>query len=197
MFSSVYGSGEVRYSPEGVDLSEFSTITKKIPGARERTWISISNWLFKTFGLNRDEYEIYVMAVVSRKELGFWELLPLEGTQNWRNYVNISTSRGLPLVLFVQAFEKVRFGTEAGGEHGGQGNIVSEDPETMHEPHEEGAELEIVEDGTNASHEPRQATGEADEGEHIPEIVEEFQREGEQQNHTMDDDSSDDDYHVQ
>ena len=49
----------------------------------------------------------------------------------------------------------------------------------MHEPHEEGVELEIVEDGTNASHEPRQATGEADEGEHIPEIVEEFQREGE------------------
>ena len=74
-------------------------------------------------------------------------------------------------------------------------------PETMHEPYEEGAELEIVEDRTDVSHEPRQATGEADEGEHIPEIVEEFQREGEQQNHAMDDDSSDDDddyddYHV-
>ena len=119
--------------------------------------------------------------------------MPLEGTQNWRNYVNISTSRGLPLALFVQAFEKVRFSTEAGGEHGGQGNIVSEDLETMHESHEKGAELEIVEDGTNASHEPHQATSEADEGEHIPEIVDEFQREGEQQNHTMDDDSSDDD----
>ena len=104
----------------------------------------------------------------------FWELLPFEGTQNWRSYVNISTSRGLPLTLFVLAFEKVRFSIEAGGEHGGQGNIVSEDPEMMHEPHEEGAELEIVEDGTNASHEPRQATGEADEGEHNPEIVEEF-----------------------
>ena len=52
-------------------------------------------------------------------------------------------------------------------------------PETMHEPYEEGAELEIVEDRTDVSHEPRQATGEADEGEHIPEIVEEFQREGE------------------
>ncbi|KAG2617447.1 hypothetical protein PVAP13_3NG181079, partial [Panicum virgatum] len=101
------------------------------------------------------------------------DLLPLEGTQNWRNYVNISTSRGLPLALFVQAFEKVRFSSEAA--------------------HEEGAELEIVEDGTNASHEPRQATGEADEGEHIPEIVEEFQREDEQQNHAMNDDSSYDD----
>ena len=53
-FQVFYGSGEVRYGPEGVDLSEFSSITKKVPRARERTWISISNWLFKTFGLNRD-----------------------------------------------------------------------------------------------------------------------------------------------
>ena len=66
----------------------------------------------------------------------FWELLPLEGTQNWRNYVNISTSRWLPLALFVQAFEKVRFSTESVGEHEGQGDIVSEDPKTMHEPQE-------------------------------------------------------------
>ena len=70
----------------------------------------------------------------------------------------------------------------------------------MHEPHEEGAELEIVEDGTIATYKPRQATGEADEGGHIPEIVEEFQREGEEQHNAMNDDSSDDDddddYHV-
>ena len=77
-------------------------------------------------------------------------------------------------MLFVQAFEKISFSTEAGGDHERQGDIISEDTETMHEPHEEGAELEIVEDGTNASHEPRQATSEADEEEHIPEIVEEF-----------------------
>ena len=30
-FQVFYGSGEVRYSPEGVDLSEFSSITKKYP----------------------------------------------------------------------------------------------------------------------------------------------------------------------
>ena len=67
-FQVFYGSGEVRYGPEGVDLSEFSSITKKIPRARERTWISIFNWLFKAFGLNRDEHEISVMVVVSRRE---------------------------------------------------------------------------------------------------------------------------------
>ena len=31
-FQVFYGSGEVRYDPEGVDLSEFSSITKKYPG---------------------------------------------------------------------------------------------------------------------------------------------------------------------
>ena len=133
------------------------------------------------------------MAVVSRREPVFWELLPLEGTQNWRNYVNISSSRGLPLVLFVQAFEKISFRTEAGGDHEGQGDIVSEETETMHESHEEDGELEILEDDRHAAHEPRQATGQADEGENIPEIVEEFQREGEEQHNAMNDDSSDDD----
>ena len=34
-FQVFYGSGEVRYGPEGVDLSEFSSITKKYP-ERER-----------------------------------------------------------------------------------------------------------------------------------------------------------------
>ena len=65
-FQVFYGSGEVRYGPEGVDLSEFSSIKKKIPRARERTWISISNWLFKAFGLNRDGYVIsFVLLIVT------------------------------------------------------------------------------------------------------------------------------------
>ena len=33
------------------------------------------------------------MAVVNRREVVFWELLSFEGTQNWRDYVNISSSR--------------------------------------------------------------------------------------------------------
>ena len=67
-FQVFYGSGEVRYGPERLDLSEFSSITKKGTRARERTWISISNWLYKAFVLSRDEHEISVMAVVSRRE---------------------------------------------------------------------------------------------------------------------------------
>ena len=67
-------------------------------------------------------------------------------------------------MLFIQAFENISFSTESVGEYDGQGDIVSEDPETMHEPQEGGAELEIVEDGRHAAHEPRQSTGQANEG---------------------------------
>ena len=77
-FQVFYGSGEVRYSPEGVDLLEFSSI-KKIPRAKERTWISISNWLFKAFAFNRDEHEISVMAVVSRGNQCFGSYCRLKG----------------------------------------------------------------------------------------------------------------------
>ena len=37
-------------------------------------------------------------------------------------------------MLFVQAFEKISFSTEAGGDHEGQGDIESEDTETIHDP---------------------------------------------------------------
>ena len=61
-------------------------------------------------------------------------------------------------------FEKISSGTEAGGDHEGQGDIVSEETETMHEPHEEGGELEILEDDRHAAHEPRQVTGQVMKG---------------------------------
>ena len=54
-------------------------------------------------------------------------------------------------MLFVQTFERTRFSTEAGGDHESQGDIISEDTETMHEPHEEGGELEILEDDRGES----------------------------------------------
>ena len=103
-FQVFYGLGEVRYGPQGVDLSEFKSITKVVPRARETTWGSICKWLFKAFCLNEEEHELSIMAVINRSEVLFWELMPLEGTHNWRDYVNIATHRGLPLVLFVQAF---------------------------------------------------------------------------------------------
>ena len=55
-------------------------------------------------------------------------------------------------MLFVQAFEKISFSTEAGGEHESQRDIASEEPETTREEEDQ---LEMLEDDTDASHEPR------------------------------------------
>ena len=38
-----YGSGQVRYGREGVDLSNFSSIEKDVTKARQRTWEVITN----------------------------------------------------------------------------------------------------------------------------------------------------------
>ena len=48
-FQVFYGLGEVRYGSQGVDLSEFKSIAKVVPRARERTWGSICKWLFLGF----------------------------------------------------------------------------------------------------------------------------------------------------
>jgi hypothetical protein len=44
-----YGIGEIIYGPQGVDLSNFSSVEKNIPRACERTWEVITNWLGKVF----------------------------------------------------------------------------------------------------------------------------------------------------
>ena len=44
-FQLFYG-WEIRYGPEGVDLSAYNSITKQVPRARERTWGSITTWLY-------------------------------------------------------------------------------------------------------------------------------------------------------
>jgi hypothetical protein len=39
-FQLFYDSGEVRYGPEGVDLSEFSSITKQVQSKRENLGVN-------------------------------------------------------------------------------------------------------------------------------------------------------------
>jgi len=134
------------------------------------------------------------MAVINRSEVLFWELMPLEGTHNWRDYVNIATHRGLPLVLFVQAFDK-----------GGSSSQIEEEVHV----HQDTTQQEATEDITNSTHgpnednndeghegvannPPREATREIDEGEVNPDIVARFERENDDHTHAVDDDSSED-----
>ena len=159
-------------------MSEFQSFTKQVPRARERTWRSVCNWLFKSFGLDTEQYDLSVMAVVRfRMDIIYWELMPFGGSQNWKEYVNIVIERGMPLVLFVQAFERI----------GSTSQVQEEGTEVTDSPAEEHTVLGEEEDDDV----PREPTGEADEGEHIPELVEQVEREGQEQFDAMEDDSSD------
>jgi hypothetical protein len=78
-----YGSEEVRYGPKGVDLSNFISIMKNVCRATNRTWGSITKWLYKTFSLDSEQHVLSVMTLTNRSETLFWELMPLQGTGNW------------------------------------------------------------------------------------------------------------------
>jgi len=106
--------------------------------------------------------------------------------------VNIATHRGLPLVLFVQAFVKVGSSSQIQEKVQGDQDTAQEDPtenitESIRGPNE---------DTNDESHEglgdnpPREATGEIDEGEVNLGIVEHFERENKDHINAMDDDSS-------
>ena len=77
-FQIYYGSGEIRYNPEGVDLSGFPSVTKGISRANERPLGAIINWLLKCFNLDSEKYELRISAVSSRMNGPiYWELVPL------------------------------------------------------------------------------------------------------------------------
>jgi hypothetical protein len=75
-----YGIGEIIYSPQGVNLSNYSSVEKNVPRARERTWEAITNWLVKEFSVDLEHQCISVMALINRSTPVYWELVALEGT---------------------------------------------------------------------------------------------------------------------
>ena len=186
-FQIFYGQGEICYGPEGVDLSGFKSVTKGIARASERTFGGVYNWLLRFFNLDSEQYELTVMAVVSRASVGvYWELLPLEGTTNWRRYVEIAMQRGLPLVLLVQAYCKERGGTELQGQFEAMQDTIVQDDDRIEDP------IPQQDEGHNSTA-PIEPTGEADEGERIPEIVEQMEQEDREHINALDEDNSSDD----
>jgi len=107
-FQIYYGEGEIRYCPEGVDLSGFRSVNKGISRANERSFGAICNWLMKCFKLDPEQFGLTVSAVTSRSNWPiYWEIVAIGGSTMWRRFVEVSTQRGLPLVIFVQAYEKI------------------------------------------------------------------------------------------
>ena len=68
--------------------------------------------------------------------------MPLGGTANWRDYLNIATQRGLPLVMFVQVFDKVGCTSEVPEEVFVEENSIEEHVEGLHRDTQETTEEE-------------------------------------------------------
>jgi hypothetical protein len=54
-----YGIGEIIYGPQGVYLSNYSSIEKNVPRAAERTWEAITNGLVRAFSVDL-EHQMHV-----------------------------------------------------------------------------------------------------------------------------------------
>jgi hypothetical protein len=101
-----YGIGEIIYGPQVVDLSNYSSIEKNVSRVGERTWEAITNWLVKSFSLNLEHQCMSVMVLINRSAPVYWELVALEGTPRWRSFIRNARRVGLPVILFVQVYQK-------------------------------------------------------------------------------------------
>nr|AAT77007.1 putative mutator-like transposase [Oryza sativa Japonica Group]ABF99800.1 hypothetical protein LOC_Os03g62350 [Oryza sativa Japonica Group] len=163
-FQIVHGEGNIRFGPDGVDLSDFVMTSKGIDRPAERTFESIYSWLLRGFRIDQEVYTMSVSVVVSRAIEGyFWELMPMDSTAAWRRYVEMAFERSWPLVIFVSVQEKdtnVSMQTEDVEGPSNAGDVV-------------GPSMQ------NEENQPReeQAMGMADEGERVGIIVDEMERE--------------------
>nr|CAE01499.2 OSJNBb0026L04.4 [Oryza sativa Japonica Group] len=177
-FQIVHGEGNIRFGPDGVDLSNFVMTSKGIDRPAERTFESIYSWLLRGFRIDQEVYTMSVSVVVSRAIEGyFWELMPMDSTAAWRRYVEMAFERSWPLVIFVSVQEKdtnVSMQTEDVEGPSNAGDVV-------------GPSMQ------NEENQPReeQAMGMADEGERVGIIVDEMEREDSDNEQAEDDASSD------
>jgi hypothetical protein len=82
-----HGIGEIIYGPQGVDLSNYSSIEKNVPRAGERTLEAITNWLVKAFLVDLEHQCMLVMSLINRSTPVYWELVALEGTPRQRGFI--------------------------------------------------------------------------------------------------------------
>jgi hypothetical protein len=101
-----YGIGEIIYGRQGVNLSNYSLIKKNVSRVGERTWEAITNWLVKAFLVDLEHQCMSVMALINRSAPVYWELVALEETPRWRSFIRNACRVGLPVILFVQVYQK-------------------------------------------------------------------------------------------
>ena len=57
-FKIYYGRWTIIEGPEGIDLRYFQSATVPLPRAEQRTWGAVMRWLFHSFELDHDVYDL-------------------------------------------------------------------------------------------------------------------------------------------
>ena len=161
-----FSNWQIRYGEHGVDLSEFNSVDHVIRRAAERTWGSITNFFYRAFHLDAEQHNLSIMALINRSESVYWELVPLQGTEQWRSYIKTACEIGLPVMLFIQVVHKAGSSSqvheEGSAAHQGEAELQAGDGPATEPQEGDGAATEAEEgDGDT----PFEARGEIDEGE--------------------------------
>jgi len=175
-----YGEGQIMHGSEGVSLEQYNCVERWVTRPGDKSFAALHKWLVRGFDLNAVTSKVDVMALASRASVGyFWELVPIRSTDAWRKYVQFASERGQPLILFVQT-EAVQaevdggeWGSEPGGMDGGED-----------------------EEGDVTVHMHEGPSGQAEEGELLPVIVEQIELEDHETEDLPDEDSSDEEIDV-
>jgi hypothetical protein len=93
----------------------------------------------RAFHVDEEQHDLSIMALINRSESLCWELMPLQGTEQWRSYIKTACDIGLPVMLFIQVVHKVGSSSQVtvSDAHQGEAEVQAGDgPAT--EPQEEG-----------------------------------------------------------
>ena len=82
-FKIYYSQGTILEGPEGIDLRYFQLATVPLPRAEQRTWGAVMRWLFHTFQVDRDVYDLRLSCLAPwAGQPTYWELVQLKGTNS-------------------------------------------------------------------------------------------------------------------
>ena len=107
IFQVYYGDGIPLHTPWGLDLSQFKSKNVGIDKPFERTFGSIQKSLECGFGVNPETHVLSIQVVVNWEvEEEKWDLMVIDSTPNWRQYIDAATHRGWPLGMVIKVHER-------------------------------------------------------------------------------------------
>jgi hypothetical protein len=155
------GSGPIMHGEYGVDLSALKSTIKAVDRPLERSFASIHKWLERGLHVNPETQLLTVQTLTNWDGEGeVWDLMLIENTEEWKQYMQAALDRGWFLAMLVEIHNKPQMAVAADEAQLSGSDPLNEEPER-----EDDDEPEAVPEGV------------ADECERIPAILEQMEEE--------------------